>query len=187
MLVKVIQGNPIQILVETIGGKCGRGASVSACADLNNQLLSCWVDPHIASKKHLHHVGQQYFWIKLTCATITNPTGLEKAPVSQWLVTLLHICGVIPTLHLPISVETLRQYRQKLCWATMSPRRAPMSPHRVPISPDMGVYQIGKITHFWKINIFAKTVEFVIYVQNLWICAVNKEILKTVINIRARF
>ena len=26
------------------------GASVSACAGLTNQLLSCWVDPHIAWK-----------------------------------------------------------------------------------------------------------------------------------------
>ena len=30
----------------------GRGASVSACAGLTNQLLSCWVDPCIAWKKH---------------------------------------------------------------------------------------------------------------------------------------
>ena len=53
MLVEVIQGNPIQIVVETIGGKCGRGASISACADLTNQLLSCWVNPRIAWKKTL--------------------------------------------------------------------------------------------------------------------------------------
>ena len=32
----------------------GRGASVSACAGLTNQLLSCWVDPRIAWKKHWH-------------------------------------------------------------------------------------------------------------------------------------
>ena len=30
----------------------GRGASESACAGLTNQLLSCWVDPRIAWKKH---------------------------------------------------------------------------------------------------------------------------------------
>ena len=30
----------------------GRGASVSACAGLTNQLLRCWVDPRIAWKKH---------------------------------------------------------------------------------------------------------------------------------------
>ena len=30
----------------------GRGASVSACAGLSNQLLSCWVDPRIAWEKH---------------------------------------------------------------------------------------------------------------------------------------
>ena len=30
----------------------GRGASVSACAGLTNQLVSCWVDPRIAFKKH---------------------------------------------------------------------------------------------------------------------------------------
>ena len=32
----------------------GRGASVSACAGLTNQLLSCWVDPRIAWIKHWH-------------------------------------------------------------------------------------------------------------------------------------
>ena len=31
-----------------------RGASVSACAGLTNQLLSCCVDPCIAWKKHWH-------------------------------------------------------------------------------------------------------------------------------------
>ena len=30
---------------------CG-GPSVSACADLTNQMLSCWVDPACAWKKH---------------------------------------------------------------------------------------------------------------------------------------
>ena len=30
-----------------------RGASVSACADLTNQLQCCWVDPACAWKKHL--------------------------------------------------------------------------------------------------------------------------------------
>ena len=32
----------------------GRGASVSACVGLTNQLLSCWVDPRIAWIKHWH-------------------------------------------------------------------------------------------------------------------------------------
>ena len=32
----------------------GRGASVSACADLTNQLQCCWVDPACAWKKHWH-------------------------------------------------------------------------------------------------------------------------------------
>ena len=30
----------------------GRGARVSACEGLTNQLLSCWVDPRIALKNH---------------------------------------------------------------------------------------------------------------------------------------
>ena len=38
-----------------------------------------------------------------------------------------------------------------------------------------------------EINIFVKTAEFVICIQNLWICAVNEEILKNVIYIRVRF
>ena len=32
----------------------GRGASVSACADLTNQLQCCWVDPACAWIKHWH-------------------------------------------------------------------------------------------------------------------------------------
>ena len=47
--------------------------------------------------------------------------------------------------------------------------------------------QIGKSAHFWEINIFAKTAEFIICIENLWICTVNGEILKNVINICARF
>ena len=34
----------------------GRGAIVYACAGLTNQLLSCWVDPGIAWKKHLQQL-----------------------------------------------------------------------------------------------------------------------------------
>ena len=41
---------PLTPLVNTPAG--GRGASVSACAGLTNQLLSCWVDPRIAWIKH---------------------------------------------------------------------------------------------------------------------------------------
>ena len=39
-------------------------------------------------------------------------------------------------------------------------------------------------THFWEINISVKTAEFIICVQNIWICAVKEDILKKVINIR---
>ena len=45
----------------------------------------------------------------------------------------------------------------------------------------------GRKEYFWEINISAKTAEFVIYIQNLWIWAVNEEILKIVINICVRF
>ena len=38
-------------------------------------------------------------------------TGLEKIPINEWLVTLLYICGVIPTLQ---SLETQCRYRRKL-------------------------------------------------------------------------
>ena len=30
----------------------GRGANVSACADLSNQLLNCWVDPRMCLEKN---------------------------------------------------------------------------------------------------------------------------------------
>ena len=51
----------------------------------------------------------------------------------------------------------------------------------------LSMAEVGRNTHFWKINISVKTAEFVICVQNLWICAVNEEILKNVINIHMRF
>ena len=47
--------------------------------------------------------------------------------------------------------------------------------------------QIWKSTHFWEINIFATTAEFVIWVENLLICTVNGKILKNVIYIREQF
>ena len=40
--------------IRQLGSAGGRGASVSVCAGLTNQLLSCWVDPRIAWKKHWH-------------------------------------------------------------------------------------------------------------------------------------
>ena len=43
--------------------------------------------------------------------------------------------------------------------------RAPMSPHRMPISLHR-MAQIGKSTHFRETNIFAKTAEFFICVEN---------------------
>ena len=48
---------------------------------------------------------------------------LEKVPVSPWLVTLLHICGVIPTPQSPISLETPREFRY--CRALMIPFLTP--------------------------------------------------------------
>ena len=38
-------------------------------------------------------------------------TGLKKIPISQGLVTLLHICEVLPTLQLPTLPEMLHQHR----------------------------------------------------------------------------
>ena len=56
-------------------------------------------------------------------------TGLEKVSISLWLVTLLHICGVIPTSQSPISPD----YSAPI--SPVTPRRAPTSPHRAPMSP----------------------------------------------------
>ena len=44
---------------------------------------------------------------------------------------------------------------------------------------------LRKNIHFWEINISTKTAEFDIHFLNLWICAVNEEILKNVINMYA--
>ena len=90
-----------------------------------------------------------------------NPhSGLEKVLISPWLVTPLHICGVIPTPQSAISPETPPRYRRQLCpgiagnsarsptsphhnssrsptllpQTQTSPHRAPTSPHRAPIS-----------------------------------------------------
>ena len=45
---------------------------------------------------------------------LANQAGLEKVPISPWLVTLLHICGVIPTPQSPILPETPSWYSWKL-------------------------------------------------------------------------
>ena len=51
---------------------------------------------------------------------------------------------------------------------------------------DFYTRQEGRNTCFWEINISAKT-EFVICIQNYWICAVNEEIFKNIIIICAQF
>ena len=58
-------------------------------------------------------VNLAYAFMKSTNA-IYHKSGLEKTPISPWLVTLLHIHGVIPTTQLPISLETSPQYCRKL-------------------------------------------------------------------------
>ena len=55
-----------------------------------------------------------YVWECLdSCTTIgiAASAGLERVLISPWLVTLLHIFGVIPTPQSLISPETPRQYR----------------------------------------------------------------------------
>ena len=52
-------------------------------------------------------------------AEVQEQPGLEKIPISQGLVTLLHICGVIPTPQLLILPET--------------PHRVPVSSHQATI------------------------------------------------------
>ena len=71
-----------------------------------------------------------------TCLCILHPkSGLEKVPISPWLVTLLHICRIIPT---PQSSETPRRYRRtecRCCWPSADVAdRVPILPHRAPIS-----------------------------------------------------
>ena len=51
-----------------------------------------------------------------------HAAGLEKVPISPWLLTLLHICWVIPT---PQSPETPRWYRRKLLASAENYARAP--------------------------------------------------------------
>ena len=61
-------------------------------------------------------------------------SGLKKIPISPWLVTLFHICGVIQTLQSPILPHW---YCWKLCSSTaalMLPCLALMSLHWVLIS-----------------------------------------------------
>ena len=46
----LVSGFYLGVCLSVTGG--GRSASVSACADLTNQLQCCWVDPACAWKKH---------------------------------------------------------------------------------------------------------------------------------------
>ena len=62
-------------------------------------------------------MDRHYSWVE-HWATYPN-TGMERMPISQRLVTMLHICGVIPTPQSHISPET--------------PLRVPVSPHRAAI------------------------------------------------------
>ena len=52
-------------------------------------------------------------------------SGLKKVPISPWLVTLLHICGVISTPQLPILPETSREcrYQRAEGWCCCGERR----------------------------------------------------------------
>ena len=54
--------------------------------------------------------------------------GLEKVPISPWLVILLHICGFIPT---PQSPETLREHWYLHAVVPMSLHLAPKLSHRM--------------------------------------------------------
>ena len=53
---------------------------------------------------------RSYLWSLRHCC---EPSCLEKVPISPWLVTLLHICGVTPTPQSPISPKTPRDRRQR--------------------------------------------------------------------------
>ena len=78
---------------------------------------------YIITNVELSWFKKNWIWIvnKIHYRLIYMTTGLEKIPISQGLVTLLHICGGIPTPQLP---ETLR------C-VPISSRRAPMSFRRL--------------------------------------------------------
>ena len=52
------------------------------------------------------------YFLLILCLLKILETGLEKVLISPWLVTLLHICGVIPTPQSPISPVTQRDRRR---------------------------------------------------------------------------
>ena len=59
--------------LDTVMPAGGRGASVSACAGLTNQLLSCWVDPRIAWIKHSMHTDTAIVGDRWTGVGDTTP------------------------------------------------------------------------------------------------------------------
>ena len=130
-------------------------ASLSHTDFVNFWKIKIWEENLFFFKSNFLHIfclccvflltGKRLNIQKVVCDLLrklsSRNTGLEKR--LPWLVTLLHICGVIPT---PQPPETPRQYRRKLCTSAdfampsadvtaplISPCRAPMSPSRVPL------------------------------------------------------
>ena len=77
-----------------IYGADGRGASVSACAGLTNQLLSCWVDPRIAWKNHLHS----------NCRRPVDEGGRTRRPVLLTGAKKSHL-GCLNSFELPMGFQ----------------------------------------------------------------------------------
>ena len=63
----------------------GRGASVSACAGLTNQLLSLWVDPSIALDKTLTQQLQAEFQNFVVINKIRNKKKIKNSSLcTRW-------------------------------------------------------------------------------------------------------
>ena len=57
------------------------------------------------------NMNRSFMALPRHCALYYLAAGLEEVPISPWLVTLLHISGVIPTPQSPISPETPCRYQ----------------------------------------------------------------------------
>ena len=77
--------------------------------------------------------------------------GLEKVPISPWLVTLLHICGVYTNSAIACSDITGNSARAPISrhQAPMLPRRASMSPHRALMSPHRALISSHQMESVW--------------------------------------
>ena len=75
---------------------------------------SSWPAPHLVTSRTNSRLQLMHTYCDPLYPFAILESGLEKVLISPWLVTLLHICRVIPTLQSPMLPETPRWYLRLL-------------------------------------------------------------------------